>query len=320
MTPMSLNEIYSEEFEYLEELSDLDVVDESSDSLLNDGVKKFSLAKISQIFDTAIGLLAHPNVAAILLDNNLKIIYVSDASRNIFKSHRKIENKPFFNVFGNSLEKNELANFLSSLRDIKSGFSWSGILAHKRRLERTLYTKTSVFPLFEKGEVGGYWVIFEDVTNTQFIQYKNMMESLLSASKLKDNDTGAHNERLNYYAKILSLALFKLNIFPQIDADFIENVSTLAAIHDIGKIGVPDYILQKNGPLSPGEWTVMKEHTINGAFIMSSYPIPMAKQITLSHHEKWDGSGYPYSLAGDMIPLSARIVAVGDVYDALRMK
>jgi putative two-component system response regulator len=64
----------------------------------------------------------------------------------------------------------------------------------------------------------------------------------------------------------------------------------------------------------------MKEHTINGAFILSTYPNPMAKEIALSHHEKWDGSGYPYQFAGELIPLSARIVSIADVYDALRMK
>jgi putative two-component system response regulator len=64
----------------------------------------------------------------------------------------------------------------------------------------------------------------------------------------------------------------------------------------------------------------MKEHTKNGAFILSTYPNPMAKEIALSHHEKWNGKGYPYQIEGDMIPLSARIVAIADVYDALRMK
>jgi putative two-component system response regulator len=78
--------------------------------------------------------------------------------------------------------------------------------------------------------------------------------------------------------------------------------------------------LNKEGPLSDFEWSVMKEHTINGAFILSTYPNPMAREIAISHHEKWNGSGYPYQLSGDTIPLSARIVAIADVYDALRMK
>jgi putative two-component system response regulator len=91
-------------------------------------------------------------------------------------------------------------------------------------------------------------------------------------------------------------------------------------MHDVGKIGTPDDILNKEGPLSDWEWTVMREHTKNGAFILSSYPNPMAKEIALSHHERWDGSGYPYQLSGEMIPLAARITTIADVYDALRME
>lgn len=183
-----------------------------------------------------------------------------------------------------------------------------------------MYTKTNIFPLFDNNTLNGYWVMFEDISNSYLSQYKGMMESLLNASKLKDNDTGFHNERLNYYSKALAEALFKENLFPQIDADFIDNISSLAAIHDIGKIGTPDYILQKKGALNDVEWAVMREHTINGTLILANYPIHMAKEITLSHHERWDGKGYPYKLAGEMIPLSARIVAVADVYDALRMR
>jgi putative two-component system response regulator len=88
----------------------------------------------------------------------------------------------------------------------------------------------------------------------------------------------------------------------------------------VGKIGTPDDILNKEGPLSDWEWTVMQEHTKNGAFILSTYPNPMAKEIALSHHEKWNGSGYPFQLEGIMIPLAARIVSIADVYDALRME
>jgi putative two-component system response regulator len=91
-------------------------------------------------------------------------------------------------------------------------------------------------------------------------------------------------------------------------------------MHDVGKIGTPDDILNKDGPLSDWERTVMQEHTKNGAFILSTYPNPMAKEIALSHHERWDGSGYPFNLEGNMIPISSRIVTIADVYDALRMK
>jgi putative two-component system response regulator len=88
----------------------------------------------------------------------------------------------------------------------------------------------------------------------------------------------------------------------------------------VGKIGTPDDILNKVGTLDPWEWEIMKEHTKNGAYILRRYHIPMAAEIALRHHERWDGTGYPYGLSGDDIPLSARIVAIADVYDALRMR
>lgn len=144
--------------------------------------------------------------------------------------------------------------------------------------------------------------------------------SLLEASKLKDNDTGKHITRVNDYSRRLAEELFNHSAYEQIDADFIDDIGFLASMHDVGKIGTPDDILNKEGPLSDWEWTVMQEHTKNGAFILSTYPNPMAKEIALSHHEKWDGSGYPFQLEGTMIPLAARIVSIADVYDALRME
>ncbi len=268
----------------------------------------------------AIDLLATPTIKYILLDRNLCIKHINPIVHEMFKRYYTLENKPFFNIFGKAIPSAELYELLNHLKNPASGFSWTGILIHKTKYYKTMYTKTHIFPLFKDGELSGYWTIFEDITDSYFKHYKDMLNSLLHASKLKDNDTGFHNERLNYYSRVLTKALLKANLFQQVDADFIENISSLAQIHDIGKIGTPDYILQKKGPLTPGEWKVMREHTINGTLIVSTYPIKMAKEITLSHHEKWDGKGYPYGLAGDMIPLSARIVAVADVYDALRMK
>jgi len=142
----------------------------------------------------------------------------------------------------------------------------------------------------------------------------------MEAAKLKDNDTGMHNERVGYYSRKISEYLYEHRMFFQLDPDFVENITFLAALHDVGKIGTPDYILQKPGKLTDLEWEIMREHTINGTFILASHPDPMAKEIALSHHEWWDGSGYPFNLVGEMIPLSARIVAIADVYDALRMK
>ena len=304
--------------ENLEELTD-DIFQDDTEDLMDSLYLKNS-SENSEVFKTAVGLLATPTVCSMLLDNNFLILYISDAVKHLFEGYHDIEKKPFFNIFGNTLEKSTLDDLLGKLKSPKRGYSWSGILKHKTRYRKTMYTKTNIFPFFENNKLNGYWVMFEDISNAYLSQYRDMMRSLLNASKLKDNDTGFHNERLNYYSKVLSEAVFESNLYPQIDADFIDNISSLAAIHDIGKIGTPDYILQKKGKLTDVEWGVMRDHTINGTLILANYPIPMAKEITLSHHEKWDGSGYPYKLAGEMIPLSARIVAIADVYDALRMK
>lgn len=310
--------ILDEVDENLEELSD-DIFQNDTEDLIDSMYLKNNSIN-SEVFKTAVDLLATPTVCSMLLDNNFLILYISDAVKHLFEGYHDIEKKPFFNIFGSTLEKAALDDLLKKLKSSTRGYSWSGILKHKTRYRKTMYTKTNIFPLFENNKLNGYWVMFEDISNSYLSQYKDMMGSLLNASKLKDNDTGLHNERLNYYSKALSEALFEANLYPQIDADFIDNISSLAAIHDIGKIGTPDYILQKKGKLTDVEWSVMREHTINGTLILANYPVPMAKEITLSHHEKWDGSGYPYKLAGAMIPLSARIVAIADVYDALRMK
>jgi len=163
-------------------------------------------------------------------------------------------------------------------------------------------------------------VLFDDVTQENKKLLQSVFISLLEASKLKDNDTGKHIVRVNFYSERLARELYNRPGYEEVDRDFIEDIGFLASMHDVGKIGTPDDILNKEGPLSDWEWTIMKEHTKNGAFILSTYPNPMAREIALNHHERWDGTGYPFQLEGPMIPLSARIVTIADVYDALRMK
>jgi putative two-component system response regulator len=104
------------------------------------------------------------------------------------------------------------------------------------------------------------------------------------------------------------------------DADACELILNASPLHDVGKIGIPDGILLKAGPLSPDEREIMQTHTTIGANILSGSDnelLTMAREIALSHHEKWDGSGYPQGLSGEDIPLAARMVAITDVFDAL---
>jgi len=136
---------------------------------------------------------------------------------------------------------------------------------------------------------------------------------LVAAAEFRDPDTGAHVRRIGRYAA----ALAQLLGWP---AARVDDLRVAAMMHDIGKIGVPDSILLKPGPLLPEEFEIIKQHTVIGASILERSEIPlieMAREIALSHHERWQGGGYPAGITGEGIAESARIVAVCDVYDAL---
>ena len=136
---------------------------------------------------------------------------------------------------------------------------------------------------------------------------------LVSASMYRDEETGAHIRRTGLYCEVLAQVLG----WPSSE---IESIRLAAPMHDVGKIGIPDAILQKPGKLTPEEFEVMKTHTSIGARMLSGSVSPMlqmAEKIALCHHERWDGRGYPAGLSGDSIPETARIVSIVDVYDAL---
>ena len=162
--------------------------------------------------------------------------------------------------------------------------------------------------------------ILDDITDENKSLLRKTYLGLLEASKLKDNDTGNHIKRVGAYAKRIAEELHRKPGYDMINQDYIENIHFLAPMHDVGKIGTPDHILNKKGSLTDDEWVIMKEHTINGAMIMANYPDEMAREIARSHHEWWDGTGYMFGLAENLIPLSARITAIADCYDAIRMK
>jgi putative two-component system response regulator len=139
---------------------------------------------------------------------------------------------------------------------------------------------------------------------------------LSKAAEYKDEDTSSHIKRVSNFAAAVGRKL-------GLPGDFVENLRYAAPMHDIGKIGIPDKILLKPGKLNPEEWKIMKQHTIFGGKILEGADngfLKMGEIIALSHHEKWDGSGYPKALKNDKIPLAGRIVAVVDVFDALTSK
>jgi response regulator RpfG family c-di-GMP phosphodiesterase len=149
---------------------------------------------------------------------------------------------------------------------------------------------------------------------------------LAKLAESRDDDTGAHLERIRDYVEMLALEMMSTG--SSLNADSTRLLVQASSLHDIGKVGIPDAVLCKPGKLTPAERTVMQKHPAIGGECLFAIKKMMgddeflatACEVAFSHHERWDGAGYPFGLSGDNIPLSGRIVAVADVYDALTSK
>ena len=138
---------------------------------------------------------------------------------------------------------------------------------------------------------------------------------LAQAAEFKDGDTGIHLIRIGQIAARIAREM-------RLDHEHCALLCRAAPMHDVGKIGIPDSILKKEGKLDANEWLIMQQHPVIGARLLGNSEVPlfhMAASIALNHHEKWDGSGYPYQRIGTAIPQEARIVALADCFDALTM-
>ena len=152
------------------------------------------------------------------------------------------------------------------------------------------------------------------------------IRTLARLAEYRDPETGYHLQRICEYTRLLALKVHERSPYAfKITRDYSDDLSISSMLHDIGKVSIPDNILLKQGPLDPHEWEVMKKHTVFGWEVLHKADrelgeqsfLTLAATIALSHHERFDGKGYPYGSVGEQIPLSARISSIADVYDAL---
>ncbi|OHD56032.1 MAG: two-component system response regulator [Spirochaetes bacterium GWF1_51_8] len=192
-------------------------------------------------------------------------------------------------------------------------------------------TQLSLYHL--QNQLKAYNQELEELVQKQVMEIsESQMATIFALAKLaesRDEDTGAHLERVQKYCRILSHKLNEKQLYQdEMDNHFEQNIFQASPLHDIGKVAIPDVILLKQGKLTPEEFEIMKTHTNLGSDTLNAvnviYPknsfIKMGIEISRSHHERWDGKGYPDGLSAGNIPLCARIMAIADVYDALRSK
>jgi hypothetical protein len=174
---------------------------------------------------------------------------------------------------------------------------------------------TLLYYITAKRYNSNYYATILGREKAQYAQ-KEMVQRLSIASELKDNETGMHITRMSQYAYLLALKVTK-------DKTYAQSILFASSMHDVGKIGIPDCILLKEGKLDKEEWETMQSHTLIGKRLLEnsqSELLQLCESVAYTHHEKYDGSGYPQGLKGTDIPLEGRITAITDVFDALVSK
>ncbi len=286
-----------------------------------------------------------------LYENILDSLVVMDSSGTVL-----IANPNFYKLIGTNKALGKHPSFLEvvhpdDLCDVQDQmleklFSQTEIRNFQFRLldneTKSHYMECSAKELQKAGETIGYQLVLRDISFrkqlentliTSFAQLKNTRAAtimgLAKLTEYRDHDTGSHLERIQEYVKMLTEELANFPDFiDYLTPEYVEDIHLSSILHDIGKVGIPDAILLKPGRLDTMEFDIIKRHSQYGGDALKAVEskikgesfLTLGREIAYFHHEKWDGTGYPTAIINNKIPLSARIVAVADVYDALTSK
>jgi PAS domain S-box-containing protein len=294
---------------------------------------KISERNFTILFDTILSSI-------IILDLAGTILNVNSAAEKIYGYSWK----EFVGSFYDSLlrVKDDQPEFAALLERVEreGGTIFQNEVPRKRRDGSSLYTYASITGVQDiSGEVIAYSLAEKDLTERVHLERKlrdsfeeikeTQSAAIIGFAKLteyRDKDTGSHLERIREFTRILAIALRSLPQYrTYITDEYLEDLTLSSILHDVGKVGIEDSVLLKPGQLDPGEYRRIMRHASLGGEALEVVDrklkkksfLTMGKEIARYHHERWDGAGYPEGRRGEEIPLSARIVAVADVYDAL---
>jgi HD-GYP domain-containing protein (c-di-GMP phosphodiesterase class II) len=221
-----------------------------------------------------------------------------------FYNRQELETSPYVNLVTHLKEAGTSVNNMVSYASPSLSLYALNYKSEVSTYEATVLESLVMQAMFLKS-------LSEQITETEDA-FNYTVYSLARAAEIRDEDTGDHIQRVGEYCSTIAEHL-------GMSDRFIRNIRVQATLHDIGKLLTSRSILQKPGKLNADEWTEMKKHTLYGAQIIGEHQrFGMGKTIALTHHEKWDGTGYPNGLSREQIPVEGRIMALADTYDALR--